>query len=399
MTDSGVDRSARDERRAAIGQRPMALGRQDQSAGTDPVRPQFTKPARDPLGGSADLPVGRGAEDALLHRLEWTVLKRLDGLLQGDYRTLWRGTGLDLADLREYQHADDVRHIDWNVTARLQVPHVRQFTEDRELTAWFLLDLSGSVDFGSDGQTKLGVSEGFVAALARLLTRHGNRVGAILYHPGAADPRQRLLVLPPGLGRSQVLQLLARMRQPPAQAPRGPAAKPGKAGQAGGPSATAAPTRLADLLGRAEGIVRRRSLVFVVSDFISEPGWHTALGRLARRHEVLAVRLVDPLEMALPDIGLLTVEDAETGEQLLVDTQDAGFRQRFEAMAAAHEDALHTQLQQAGVDVLELATDEDLLAALLRYVALRRQRGRAVSGHRMPAALRSPAAAPAAVGA
>jgi uncharacterized protein (DUF58 family) len=315
----------------------------------------------------------------LLHRLEWTVLRRLDGLLQGDYRTLWRGVGLDLADLREYQHADDVRHIDWNVTARLQVPHVRQYTEDRELSAWFLLDLSGSVDFGSADQTKLGLSEGFVAALARLLTRHGNRVGAILYHPAAADARQRLAVIPPGLGRNQVLQLLARMRQPPARTPRG------KAG-------TAAPTRLADLLGRAEGIVRRRSLLFVVSDFISEPGWATPLGRLARRHEVLAVRLVDPLEMALPDIGLLTVEDAETGEQLLVDTQDAGFRQRFEAMATQHEEALREQLQRAGVDVLELATDEDMLAALLRYVALRRQRARATSGHRLPAALRTPTA-------
>ena len=362
MNDSSADRSARAERRAA------------------------PKPARDPLGGSADVPVGRGAEVTLLHRLEWTVLRRLDGLLQGDYRTLWRGAGLDLADLREYQHADDVRHIDWNVTARLQVPHVRQFTEDRELSAWFLLDLSGSIDFGSGDQTKLGLSEGFVAALARLLTRHGNRVGAVLYHPGAADPRQRLVVLPPGLGRLQVLQLLARMRQPPPQAARGQRQARGRQPAA----ADAAPTRLADLLARAEGMLRRRSLVFVVSDFISEPGWAAPLGRLARRHEVLAVRLVDALEMALPDIGLLTVEDAETGEQLLVDTQDAGFRQRFEALAAAHEQQLRDQLIDAGVDVLELATHDDLLAALLRYVALRRQRARAVSGHRMPAALRTP---------
>ncbi|OGB08431.1 MAG: ATPase [Burkholderiales bacterium RIFCSPHIGHO2_12_FULL_69_20] len=328
----------------------------------------------------------------MLHRLEWTVLRRLDGLLQGDYRTLWRGAGLDLADLREYQHADDVRHIDWNVTARLQVPHVRQFTEDRELSAWFLLDLSGSIDFGSGDQTKLGLSEGFVAALARLLTRHGNRVGAVLYHPGAADPRQRLAVLPPGLGRLQVLQLLARMRQPPLQAARGQRQARGRplAGQAA--AADAAPTRLADLLARAEGMLRRRSLVFVVSDFISEPGWSAPLGRLARRHEVLAVRLVDALEMALPDIGLLTVEDAETGEQLLVDTQDAGFRQRFEALAAAHEQQLRDQLIDAGVDVLELATHDDLLAALLRYVALRRQRALAVSGHRLPAELRTPRA-------
>ena len=328
---------------------------------------------------SAGSSTDRDAAEPLLQRLEWSVLRRLDGLLQGDYRTLWRGTGLDLADLREYQHGDDVRHIDWNVTARLQVPHVRQYTEDRELTAWFLLDLSGSIDFGSADRTKLAVSEGFVAAVARLLTRHGNRVGAVLYHPGA-QPRET--VLPPGLGRAQVLQLMARMRQPPkpTRPTKAPASDPRER----------PPTRLAELLTRAETMLRRRSLVFVLSDFISEPGWDTPLGRLARRHEVLAVRLVDPLEMALPDIGLLTVEDAETGEQLLVDTQDAGFRQRFEALAAEHETRLREQLGAAGVDVLELATGDDLLASLLRYVALRRQRARAVSGHRMPAELRSP---------
>lgn len=361
-----------------------------------PMRPSVAAPPGGrpqrpgPAGASAPAGPAAGAasSDALLHRLEWTVLRRLDGLLQGDYRTLWRGAGLDLADLREYQHADDVRHIDWNVTARLQVPHVRQFTEDRELTAWFLLDLSGSIDFGSGDQTKLGLSEGFVAALARLLTRHGNRIGAVLYHPGAADPRQRLAVQPPGLGRLQVLQLLARMRQPPPQAARGQ--RQARSGPSAAPQA--APTRLADLLARAEGMLRRRSLVFVLSDFISEPGWAAPLGRLARRHEVLAVRLVDALEMALPDIGLLTVEDAETGEQLLVDTQDAGFRARFEALAAGHEQQLRDQLVDAGVDVLELATHDDLLAALLRYVALRRQRARAVSGHRLPAELRTPGA-------
>ena len=331
--------------------------------------------------------VGTDAE-ALLHRLEWTVLRRLDGLLQGDYRTLWRGAGLDLADLREYQHADDVRHIDWNVTARLDTPHVRQFTEDRELAAWFLLDLSGSIDFGSGERSKLSLSEGFVAALARLLTRHGNRVGAVLYHPAGA---QAVTVLPPGLGRLQVLQLLARMRAP-AQTASKPTGQPNRRGQNSANTRPSA-TRLGDLLTRADTLLRRRSLVFVVSDFISEPGWAAPLGRLARRHEVLAVRLVDPLEMALPDIGLLTVEDAETGEQVWVDTQDAGFRQRFAALAAGHEAQLREHLASAGVDVLELTTDEDLLAALLRYVALRRQRARAASGHRLPAALRTPAAA------
>ena len=331
--------------------------------------------------------VGTDAE-ALLHRLEWTVLRRLDGLLQGDYRTLWRGAGLDLADLREYQHADDVRHIDWNVTARLDTPHVRQFTEDRELAAWFLLDLSGSIDFGSGERSKLSLSEGFVAALARLLTRHGNRVGAVLYHPAAAQPAT---VLPPGLGRLQVLQLLARMRAPVKPVSK-PTDQPNRRSQ-NSANTRPSPTRLGDLLTRADTLLRRRSLVFVVSDFISEPGWAAPLGRLARRHEVLAVRLFDPLEMALPDIGLLTVEDAETGEQVLVDTQDAGFRQRFAALTAGHETALREHLASAGVDVLELATDEDLLAALLRYVALRRQRARAANGHRLPAALRTPAAA------
>ncbi len=306
--------------------------------------------------------------DALLRRLEWTVLRRLDGLLQGDYRTLWRGTGLDLADLREYQHADDVRHIDWNVTARLQVPHVRQFTEDRELTAWFLLDLTGSVDFGSNERTKLAVSEGFVTVLARLLTRHGNRVGALLY--GLQGPSQpAVAVLPPGVGRPHVLNLLARMRQP-------------------APKASGRETVLAELLRAAEGILKRRSLVFVVSDFISAPGWSDALARLARRHELHAVRLYDPLEMVLPDVGLVTIEDAESGEQLFVDTHEPAFRRRYEELAAAHEAELRDALGRAGVDTLELATDDDLLASLLRFVALRRQRQRMPLGQRLPAALR-----------
>src|ERR1700712_1753050 len=121
------------------------------------------------------------SSEAILRRLEWTVLRRLDGLLHGDYRTLFRGFGLDLADLREYQYHDDVRHIDWNVTARLQTPYVRQFNEDREVTAWFLLDLSPSIDFGSETVRKWSLSTEFVTVLARLLTRHGNRVGAIVY--------------------------------------------------------------------------------------------------------------------------------------------------------------------------------------------------------------------------
>ena len=162
--------------------------------------------------------------EALLKRLEWTVLRRLDGQLQGNHRTLWRGGGLDLADLREYQHHDDVRHIDWNVTARLQVPHVRQFTEDRELSAWFLVDLSGSVDFGSNELTKRRVAREFVGVLARLLTRHGNRVGAILY----TDHVQA--VLPARGGRLQVLEVLQRMAKAGNAAPAGRGAPAAAAG-------------------------------------------------------------------------------------------------------------------------------------------------------------------------
>ena len=307
--------------------------------------------------------------DGLLRRLEWTVIRRLDGLLQGDYRTLFRGGGVDLADLREYQHHDDVRHIDWNVTARLQTPYVRQFLEDRDLTAWFLLDLSGSVDFGSGDVTKLAVSSAFVATLARVITRHGNRIGAVLYG------RQVDTVLPPRSSRTHVLDLLQRMRKP---LPRRAALPKGQ---------PAAGTSLADLLRSADGVIKRRSLVFVVSDFISQPGWQEALSRLARRHEVVAVRLWDPMEMALPDVGLVTVEDAETGEQLFIDAADPAFRQRYAAIAEQQEAELFDGLARSGADIVELATDDDLLQALLRLSDLRRQRARQKSARRAPAHL------------
>ncbi|MBS0449658.1 MAG: DUF58 domain-containing protein [Proteobacteria bacterium] len=295
------------------------------------------------------------ASDVLLRRLEWTVLRRLDGLLQGDFRTLFRGTGLDLADLREYQHHDDVRHIDWNVTARLQQPYVRQFTEDRELAAWFLVDLSASVDFGSGERTKRETAREFVGALARVLTRRGNRVGALLYGT-AVDT-----VLPARGGRTHVLELIERIAARPAEAPPGP-------------------TQLHDLLITAMRLIKRRSVVFVVSDFISAPGWDTALGHLAQRHEVTAVRLFDPLELELPDLGLVTMRDAETGEQIVVDTHDKGFRRRFAAAAEAREDALRAGLVRAGVDTLELSTEGDLYDAIVRFAELRRQRSRLANG-------------------
>ena len=299
----------------------------------------------------------------ILRRLEWTVIKRLDGLLQGDYRTLLRGSGIDLADLREYQHHDDVRHIDWNVTARLQVPHVRVFTEDREMTAWFLLDLSPSVDFGSCEQRKNRVSSQFVTVLARLLTRHGNRVGAMLYGAGVDT------VIPAGNGRRHVLQLVHAMQQRPRHAESGT-------------------TRLDDLLKSAASLVRRRSTVFVVSDFISEPGWEKPLGQLAQKHEVVAVRLTDPLELNMPDLGLITLRDAESGEQLLVDTSNPKFRQRFNQIASQREAGLRLTLARAGVDTLELSTDDDLVQSVLRFTDMRKRRSRVGAGSKHPAHLK-----------
>ena len=312
----------------------------------------------------ATLPLPSPGAEHVLRRLEWTVIRRLDGLLQGNYRTLMRGAGLDLADLREYQHHDDVRHIDWNVTARMQVPHVRVFTEDREMAAWFLLDLSPSVDFGSGDQRKRNVSAEFVAVLARMLTRHGNRVGALLYGAGVDT------VMPARGGRLHVLQLLHAMQVRPLAAESGA-------------------TKLHELLQSAAATVRRRSTVFVVSDFISAPGWEKPLGQLAQRHEVVAVRLIDPMELELPDLGLIPIRDAETGEQLLVDTHDAGFRKRFARIAAQREADLRRIFVRAGVDTLELSTHDDLVESVMRFVEMRKRRSRLSGSGAMPAHLRA----------
>jgi uncharacterized protein (DUF58 family) len=287
------------------------------------------------------------------------VIRRLDGLLQGDYRTLFRGFGLDLADLREYQYGDDVRHIDWNVTARLQTPYVKEYHEDREVTAWFLLDLSPSVDFGSGEVRKRTVSADFVAVLARILTRHGNKVGALFYGEDVDA------MIPARSGRRHVLRILHAMVARPA--PKGNA-----------------PTDLGQLLAAGAHLMRRRSLVFVVSDFFSVPGWEPRLGQLAQRHEVVAVRLHDPLEASLPDLGMLVVQDAETGEQLFVDTHDRAFRKRFSAAAQRRETQLRAAFRDAGVDALELSTDDDLVDAIRRFADMRKRRSRLASGGALP---------------
>jgi uncharacterized protein (DUF58 family) len=293
------------------------------------------------------------APEKILQRLDWKVIRRLDGVLQGDYRSLFRGNGIDLVDLREYQPGDDVRAIDWNVTARMDTPYVREYVEDRELTAWFLLDLSPSVDFGTadSERVKRTVLIDFVATLARVLTRRGNRVGAMFYDSTLKR------TLPARGGRDQVLRLIDDLLRQPRLA-------------------SSPFTDLTPLLDAAAHAVKRRSLIFIISDFISVPGWERPLSLLNRRHEVVAVRLLDPREVELPDVGTLIMEDAETGEQLYVDTHDAAFRRRFAQAALRREAEVHGAFRRSGVEALSLSTDDDLVRAIVRMASIRRRRRR-----------------------
>jgi uncharacterized protein (DUF58 family) len=291
--------------------------------------------------------------ERVLRRLEWRVLRRLDGRLQGDFRTVFRGTGVDVADLREYRSGDDLRHVDWNVTARTDTPHVREYVEDREVTAWLLLDTSASMDFGPVERHKHVVLTEVAATVAQLLSRSGNRVGAVFF-----DARVRATI-PPASGRNQVLRILARLL------------RPATASTEGAPTGT---TDLAVVLRAALGILRRRSLVVIVSDFIGTPGWQNLLGQLARRHDVVAIQVVDRREFELPAAGMIYVEDAETGEVIFIDTDDAGFRQRLAALADERQAALAADLQSAGLTLFPVATDDDLVRALFRITQLRRQR-------------------------
>jgi uncharacterized protein (DUF58 family) len=285
----------------------------------------------------------------LLRRLEWRVLRRLDGRLQGDYRTLFRGTGVDFTDLREYEPGDDLRHIDWNVTARMDTPYVRQYVEDRELTAWLLLDRSASMGFGPVDRQKNHVLAEVATTLASVLAKGGNKVGAVLLGNEVEQ------VVPPASGRNQVLRIARQLIDVPTSP---------------GPGTT---TDLSVLLRAALGMVRRRSLIVIVSDFISEPGWDAPLGLLARRHEVVAIQIADPREFEIPSVGMVYVEDAETGEQIFVDTDDPAFQRRLREAASARAAELVEVTRKAGVDLHQVLTDEDLVRALMRISARRKR--------------------------
>jgi len=283
------------------------------------------------------------APDRLLLRLEWRVLRRVDGRIQGGYRTPYRGWGTDFAGLREYVETDDARHIDWNATARLNAPQVRQFVEDRDLTVWLVLDRSASMGTGAHGRGKHDVLSELSLILARLFGRGGNRVGAIL-HDGATAR-----IVPPGAGRAHALRIGHELDR---------AATP-----------VSSTTDFAAMLDATATMARRRSLIIVVSDFIGTGEWDKQLLRLVHRHEVVALRVLDASDDELPDAGLIIVEDAETGEQLIVDSSDPLFRVRYRAGVDERDAVLNETMRRAKVPLHRVDTDRDLVETLVQVVA------------------------------
>lgn len=292
----------------------------------------------------------RTAPERLLLRLEWQVVRRLDGRLAGGYRTAHRGTGTDLAGLREYVEGDDARHIDWNVTARLNEPQLRVFTEDRELTTWLVLDRSASMTVGTPGRGKHDVLGELALALARLFGRGGNRVGALLYDTGAVR------TVPPGTGRRHALRIGAELA---------------RAADAGRRRGT---TDLAAMLDAVAKLARRRALIVVISDFIGGGDWQRSLLRLVPRHEVVALRVIDAADDELPDAGLVVVEDAETGEQLVIDSSDPLLRARLGALVEERDAGLTAGMRRAGVPIHRIGTGADLAMTLVDVVASTKRR-------------------------
>jgi uncharacterized protein (DUF58 family) len=287
--------------------------------------------------------------EEVLRRLELAVVRRLDGMLQGDYRGLVPGHGTEAGDARAYVPGDDVRRIDWNVTARTTLPHVRDTVADRELETRVLVDLSASLDFGTAACEKRDLAVAAVAAVGFLTARLGNRIGAVVLQGSS------IREVPPRPGRDHLLALLHTV----VAAPRV---------EGGGPADLAAG------LSRLAATARRRGLVVVVSDFLADRGWEQPLRAVASRQEVLAVEVVDPRELELPAVGVLTLVDPETGRRRDVQTANAGLRARYAAAAAEQRAAIAAALRAAGADHLVLRTDSDWLVDLVRFVAGRRTR-------------------------
>ena len=294
-------------------------------------------------------PTVRPGSEELLRRLELRVTRRLDGILQGDYQGLLPGPGSEAGEARAYQPGDDVRLIDWNVTARTSEPHVRMPIADRELETWVVVDLSASLDFGTAAWEKRDLALAALAAVGHLTARVGNRIGALLVHGGTSS------AVPARSGRDHQRALLHRA----ASAPR----------VDGGGAAD-----LGAALARCSRLARRRGMVVLISDFLGVENWGRPLRVLAARHDVLAVEVLDPRELALPDVGILSLVDPETGDQLEVPTGDARLRARYAEAAALQRADTARVLRGAGADHLVLRTDRDWLFDLVAFVDRRRRR-------------------------
>ncbi|HXG75301.1 MAG TPA: DUF58 domain-containing protein [Gaiellaceae bacterium] len=286
--------------------------------------------------------------EALLRALDISVGRRMEGLLAGDFRSTALGPGSELALVRPYVPGDDVRRIDWAVTARTSEPHVRVDLAERVLVTWLVLDGSPSMRFGTAERRKADVAEGVAVAFGHLATRRGNRLGLVAF--GADAPR----ALPPRQGRAGLIGLLGALHE---------------AEDGGAPAAGS----LADALRLTARISRQRALVVVVSDFRGPRDWRRPLLDLAGRHDVLAVEVRDPREEVLPNVGLLWLVDPETGRQLRVDTRSRRLRERFAAAAAAERAQVASELALVGVRHLVLSTQGDWLRPLVSFLRRRRR--------------------------
>jgi uncharacterized protein (DUF58 family) len=287
---------------------------------------------------------------ALLHALDLTIARRVEGLLAGDHRSSLLGRGTELAQVRPYVPGDDVRLIDWNVTARTGEPHVRVQLAERVLVTWLLLDVSPSMEFGTADRRKADVAEGVALAIGNLASRRGNRLGVLTF--GHTKPR----TLPPRAGRAGMMGLLLALRSEQ------------------GRRATGA-TSLGEAFARAAKIARQRALVTVVSDFRGPQDWQRPLLELAGRHDVFAIEIRDPREQALPEVGELWLIDPETRRLLRVDTRDRILRERFAADAAREREEIADALAAAGARHIVLSTSGDWLRTLASVLG-RRRRGR-----------------------
>jgi uncharacterized protein (DUF58 family) len=300
----------------------------------------------------------------LLRRLELSVRHRLDGLLQGNYLGLVPGPGTEAGESRPYVAGDDVRRMDWPVTARTTQPHVRQTIADRELETWVAVDLSPSLDFGTARGEKRELVLAAITAVVYLTGRGGNRVGAIV------TTGEQSYRIPARAGVAHARHLIARV----AATPR---------------AASAGRGELRVALEQLQRPPRRRGLVVVISDFLGEPDWQRPLRALSGRHQLLAVEVLDPRELVLPDAGLMTFTDPETGEQLEEQTASADLRARYAHAAQVQRADIAAGLRRAGAAHLQLRTDRDWLADVVKFTVARRRSG---ASSTRPAGAAQPAA-------